>query len=360
MTPTQPDTIQLEVQYIARRSRLTVFLRAILAIPQVIVVFFLGLASSVVTVIGWFAALALGRLPTGIAKFNAGVLAWGTRVYAYSYFLVDRYPPFDWTAGEDYPVRLRVAPGRLNRLTVLFRFILALPAALLGYAATAGMVVTSVVVWLILVIGGRMPKALFEALVAVQRYWTRVQGYVLLLTDSYPRGLFNEPLALGGQAPADAGDPFDPTAAFEAAQPSISPARATAWRESPSPRSSTGKTLVALFIIVGALALAAQWANTTVKFKVSTSQAKQELVTPTAANGSEVFSAPGVAVQFRFPAASQPGHGRQPRHREAQRVERQHRQLVARIASHTISAPSASAISKPARSRPGETDALRV
>ena len=41
----------------APQSRVTVVFRIILAIPQFVVLFFLGIAAFVVTVIGWFAAL---------------------------------------------------------------------------------------------------------------------------------------------------------------------------------------------------------------------------------------------------------------------------------------------------------------
>ena len=104
----------------APQRRLTVGFRIILAIPQLIVLYFLSIAAGIVLVIGWFAALFMGRLPEWVHSFISGVVRWTTRVYAYMYLLTDRYPQFSLD-DEDYPARpILPAPGPLNRWTVLF------------------------------------------------------------------------------------------------------------------------------------------------------------------------------------------------------------------------------------------------
>ena len=66
-----------------------------LAIPQFIVLSFLGIAVFFVTIYAWFAILFTGRYPRGPFNFVAGVLRWGLRVSAYTSILItDRYPPF--------------------------------------------------------------------------------------------------------------------------------------------------------------------------------------------------------------------------------------------------------------------------
>ena len=99
----------------APQSRVTVLFRLLMAIPQLIVLWVLGIAAFVVTVIGWFGALFTGRLPVFAADFLTGYLRWLARVYAYLYMLTDVYPPFALD-DADYPVRLAAMPGRLNRL----------------------------------------------------------------------------------------------------------------------------------------------------------------------------------------------------------------------------------------------------
>lgn len=70
-----------------------------LAIPHVIVLAFLDIATIVVVVIAWFAILFTGRYPRGIFDFVQGVIGWHNRVTAYAIVLVtDRYPPFSLSA----------------------------------------------------------------------------------------------------------------------------------------------------------------------------------------------------------------------------------------------------------------------
>jgi len=77
-----------------RRRRLTVVFRAILIIPQVIVLFFVNVAALVVLVLGWFAVLLTGRWPRGLRSFVVGWLRWSFRVLGYWSLIVDEYPPF--------------------------------------------------------------------------------------------------------------------------------------------------------------------------------------------------------------------------------------------------------------------------
>src|SRR5260370_19842072 len=69
----------------APQSRLTVLVRVIMVIPQLFVLWLLGIAAMVVVIIGWFGALFTGRLPLFAADFLAGYLRWWTRVYAYMF-----------------------------------------------------------------------------------------------------------------------------------------------------------------------------------------------------------------------------------------------------------------------------------
>lgn len=210
----QPERIALEVAYVRRRRRLSVAFRLILAIPQLIVTGALGVASFVVGVIGWFGALFTGRLPYWAADFMAGFLGWETRVVAYYLLLVDYYPPFDFAAPPSYPIQLSVPPpGRLNRWAVAFRIILAIPAYVVSVLVGTGLAIASVVIWLILVVGGRMPRPLFQAMASVVRYATRYYGYLLLLTPAYPSGLYAEAVPWRDWGAASSTPPVQPAPA---------------------------------------------------------------------------------------------------------------------------------------------------
>ena len=86
--------ITLEVEFPERLSRLTTFFRYFMAIPQYIVLCFVGIAASVVLFISWWAILFTGRYPRWAFDFVSGYLRWSTRVNGYSYYLTDKYPPF--------------------------------------------------------------------------------------------------------------------------------------------------------------------------------------------------------------------------------------------------------------------------
>lgn len=66
-----------------------------LAIPHVIILFFLWIGAFFAVIVAWFAILFTGRYPRGMFDFVVGVGRWSLRVYAYAFLLItDRYPPF--------------------------------------------------------------------------------------------------------------------------------------------------------------------------------------------------------------------------------------------------------------------------
>ncbi|MFG2958280.1 DUF4389 domain-containing protein [Streptomyces sp. NPDC048291] len=188
----------LDIPAPARQRRWTVLLRWPLLVPQYVVLLFLGIAAFFVTVAGWFAALVLGRLPDPIASFLGRYLAYETRVAAGSMLLVDRYPPFALTA-PDFPVQIELRPATLNRLAVLFRLILMIPAAIVANLAAAGWFAVCWIFWIIGIVLGRLPAPVFGATAAVARYRMRFGAYISMLTPVYPKGLLGDSPAAGEQ-----------------------------------------------------------------------------------------------------------------------------------------------------------------
>jgi hypothetical protein len=76
------------------RDRVSLGLRLILIIPQLIVLTVIALIWTVITVVAWFAILFTGRYPEGLYQFALGSLRWSTRANAYALLIVDEYPPF--------------------------------------------------------------------------------------------------------------------------------------------------------------------------------------------------------------------------------------------------------------------------
>jgi hypothetical protein len=76
------------------RNRVTVFFRYFMLIPQVIVLWFVGVGAAVAILIAWFAVLFTGKWPDGLRDFVLGYLRWSYRVSGYAMLLTDEYPPF--------------------------------------------------------------------------------------------------------------------------------------------------------------------------------------------------------------------------------------------------------------------------
>jgi len=172
-------------------SRVKVGFRLILLIPHAILLFFYGVAAAVVLLVAWFAALFTARVPDGMYNFLGGYVAYYARVASYAALLTDRWPTV--SVNDPYPVVFRLTgPGRLNRAAVLFRLVLFLPAGIVISVVTTGAQLVSIVNWFIVLIRGRMPAPMFDAYASTARFYMRGQAYFLLLTPTYPAGLFGD------------------------------------------------------------------------------------------------------------------------------------------------------------------------
>ncbi len=184
----------------------------ILAIPHMIILFFLWIGFSVLTVVAGVAILFTGRYPRALFDFNVGVLRWSWRVsyYAFSGGLgTDHYPPFSLDRDPDYPADLAVDyPEELSRWLVLVKWwLLALPHYVIvaviagagfrwefgddwgsGWSAGGGGLVgiLTLVAAIILLFRGSYPRQLFDLIIGMNRWVYRVTAYAALMTDVYP------------------------------------------------------------------------------------------------------------------------------------------------------------------------------
>ena len=70
------------------------FPKAVLLFPHIFILYFVNLACVIVVFVAFLIVLVTGRYPRGIYEFVLGTLRWQTRVSAWLFGLVDRYPPF--------------------------------------------------------------------------------------------------------------------------------------------------------------------------------------------------------------------------------------------------------------------------
>ena len=86
--------IFVSVNYPEKLSRLTTFFRVIMVIPHLVVLWALGIASTFVVFVAWWAILFTGKYPKWAFDFVAGYIRWYTRVSGYYLLVTDKYPPF--------------------------------------------------------------------------------------------------------------------------------------------------------------------------------------------------------------------------------------------------------------------------
>lgn len=165
----------------------------LLAIPHFAVIEGLQAAAQALAVISWFWILFTGRLPTGVAEFQAMYVRYVLRNASFVGFLREEYPPFGFTTttadpGDDRRVTVEVVPdlGERNRVTTGFRLILAIPHLLVLAALFLALLVVAVIGLFAVLFTGAWPRGLRGFAIGVGRWWLRVQAYLLLLTDQYP------------------------------------------------------------------------------------------------------------------------------------------------------------------------------
>lgn len=190
MSEASLPTLQFQADASTKQRRVTVFFRSLMALPHFVVLAFLGYAVGFVTMLAWFVALVTGRNP--FHGFVRGYLRWYARVMGYSYLLTDVYPPFSFEEVPEYPVTIHLESGSLGRLSVLFRIVLALPAMIVAGFVGLGAALVAVLAWIMTLISGQLPDAIDNAFRATIRFQLRVQAYVLLVQNPYPRGLFGD------------------------------------------------------------------------------------------------------------------------------------------------------------------------
>jgi len=84
--------IDLRIAAPARQSRLGVLLRLVLAIPAALLASAYAGVAFAVAILGWLAALAVGRMPGGLRDLGVAALRYQAQVNAYVFLLTWRYP----------------------------------------------------------------------------------------------------------------------------------------------------------------------------------------------------------------------------------------------------------------------------
>lgn len=207
MAETTSYAARLEIDYPNHMDRLTTLFRLIWAIPIVVILAlltgpatsrFVKEAGKVVesgagsVTAGLFIATVLmivfrQRYPRWWFDFALELGRFGARVTAYLLLLTDRYPSTVDAQSVHLEVTYPQVESDLNRWLPLVKWLLALPHYVAMFVLGIAVVLVTLVAWVVILVTGTYPRGLFDFVVGVGRWATRVWAYAfLLVTDAYP------------------------------------------------------------------------------------------------------------------------------------------------------------------------------
>jgi hypothetical protein len=205
---------RLEIDFPEKLDRLTTFFRLIWIIPIAIILglisgagqtvtntVYLNQAGEVIrstrdTVGGLASGLSVAtalmiifrmRYPRWWFAFARELARFEARVAAYAALLTDQYP----STVDEQSVHLEIdypnVDADLHRWYPLFKWLLAIPHCIVLAFLSVASLLAVIVAWFAILVTGRYPRALFDFVVGVARWWLRVGAYAfLLVTDRYP------------------------------------------------------------------------------------------------------------------------------------------------------------------------------
>lgn len=198
---------RLQIDYPKQLDRLSTFFRIIWIIPAMALLVVLSGpgAESFSNEAGRQFTVSGGGITVGLATATALMIVFrqryprwwfdfalelnrfSTRVGAYLALLTDRYPSTVDTQSVHLDIDYPDAQQDLNRWLPLVKWLLAIPHYIVLTLLVVAAFFAVIMAWFAILFTGRYPKQLFDFVVGVGRYGTRVNAYAFILaTDKYP------------------------------------------------------------------------------------------------------------------------------------------------------------------------------
>ncbi len=188
--------MKLTIKHQEHYSRGELILRTLfgwlyIALPHGFILFFVGIWSSILSFIAFWAVLFTARYPQSMFEFQAGLMHWNVRLSARFFNVSDGYPPFGINAKDEY-VSLDIPyPERLSRVILLLRTFFGFIYVIIphGFILFFRLIATGVVVflaWWVVLFAGKYPESFHAFVTGYIRWTTRVNLYMSFMTDQYP------------------------------------------------------------------------------------------------------------------------------------------------------------------------------
>ena len=184
--PAQSYPVTYDIQYPQELSRWLIFVKWLLAIPHLIILYALGIASALVTFVAFFAILFTKQYPRGLFDFVVNVNRWSANITAYTFLMRDEYPPFSWEPGQ-YPVTYDVQyPAELSRWLIFVKWLLVIPHLIVLLFVYIVAYIVLFIAFFAILFTKTFPEAMFTFVLGMLRWSARVNAYTNLMRDEYP------------------------------------------------------------------------------------------------------------------------------------------------------------------------------
>ena len=162
-----------------------------ITLPHYFLLAFVGIWSSILTFISFWAILFTGRYPQSFYEFQVGVYRWSLRISARLYNLTDGYPAFGINGTDEYTEFELPYPENLGRGTQLLKvffgaFYVILPHGFMLLFRGIATFVLMFLAWWVVLFTGEYPKSWHSFNVGTIRWSMRVNLYMSFMTDEYP------------------------------------------------------------------------------------------------------------------------------------------------------------------------------
>lgn len=183
--------LQLDLDAPDKIARWRPLVHWLLAVPQLIVLYALGIIQNVIWLLSFFAILFTGKVPESFFGFMSMTHRYQWRVRSFLLFIRESYPPFELSSvgldpGDD-PAKLSVEPApKLSRGLIFVKWLLAFPRYIVLAVLGIGVYVVAIIGFCAVLITGKWPESLRNYIVGVMRWVNRVSIYIYLITDQCP------------------------------------------------------------------------------------------------------------------------------------------------------------------------------
>ena len=188
--------MKFEIKYQETYSRSELLLRTLfgfiyILIPHAFLLVFLGIWSSIITFIAFWAILFTGRYPQSFFEFQVDLIRWNNRVNARLFNLSDAYPAFGLNAEDEYTDFDMDYPESVDRGLVLIRLFFGgiyviIPHGIILYFRFIAMMILNFLAFWVVLFTGKYPQSWHEFSVGTLRWMIRVNLYMSYMSDTYP------------------------------------------------------------------------------------------------------------------------------------------------------------------------------